>query len=85
MLSLDAIELEMLQLALESQSDWDSRYCLTPRTGETSLWLRDFLDEADMSEEELDAGGSILVEPVKPYEAYRVEQSEAEKALRLLP
>lgn len=71
MLTLSAIDLEMLQLALEHQSDWDSRYWFDPRTGETNLWLRDSLDEGDQSEEDLEAGGAILVEPIRPYEAYR--------------
>ncbi len=71
MLTLSAIDLEMLQLALEHQSDWDSRYWFDPRTGEANLWLTDSLDEGDQSEEDLEAGGAILVEPIRPYEASR--------------
>ena len=75
MLSLSSIDLEMLQEALESQSDWDSRYWFDPRTGKTNLWLRDSLDEAEESEEALEAAGAILVEPIRPYEAYRDMES----------
>jgi hypothetical protein len=84
MLRLDAIDLEMLQFALESQSDWDSRYWFDPRTGETCLSLGDSLDEAEESEEDLEVGGAIRVEPIRPYEAYR-DKGEAENALPLLP
>ncbi|MHA7298779.1 UPF0158 family protein [Pseudarthrobacter sp. MDT3-1] len=75
MLTLGAIDMEMLQLALDSPSDWDSRYWFDPRAGETSLWLRDSLDEAEESEEDLEARGAILVEPIRPYEAYRDMES----------
>ncbi|MCO4273325.1 UPF0158 family protein [Pseudarthrobacter sp. HLT3-5] len=71
MLTLGAIDLEMLRLALDSPSDWDSRYWFDPRTGETSLWLRDSFDEAEESWEDLEAAGAIVVEPIRPYEAYR--------------
>ncbi|QHK22370.1 hypothetical protein GU243_15815 [Pseudarthrobacter psychrotolerans] len=46
-----------------------------PRTGGTNLWLRDSLDQDDESEEDLEAAGAILVEPIGPYEAYRDMES----------
>ncbi len=61
MLSVDAVDLEDVALALEHQTDDDSFWWIDPDTGETGFWLRDTAEE---SSEELEERGVISIDPM---------------------
>lgn len=68
MLSLDAIDLEDVALALEHQTDYDSFWWIDPDTGEVGFWLRDAAEE---SSEELEERGVISIDPMGSSVGYR--------------
>lgn len=68
MLSLDAIDLDMLGTALELHNDPDTFCWLDRRTGEIAFWMEGASDE---SVEDLDERGVIRTGPVSSDEGYR--------------
>ncbi|XAS68396.1 UPF0158 family protein [Micrococcaceae bacterium Sec5.7] len=69
-LSLDAIDLESLGVALEYRTDGDTFWWLDPQTGEIGFWVSGTADESDESDEDLEERGAIRVEPVSSHESY---------------
>ncbi|WP_051298789.1 UPF0158 family protein [Arthrobacter castelli] len=69
MISLDAIDLEFLMMALEHQTDfYDSFWWFDPDTGEIGFWLRGAAEE---SVEELEERGVITIDPISSRDGYR--------------